>query len=134
MVSFEKTDACLLIVIVACISYLYLSEEGNVYVGPADVSEADHFDADHFDADHLDAEASDSPSSRKCPGDLSVRNQLILDFSYSSLSIPNATEEIGDKILDQLFDASYLKYIVVRSYITTLYDIILLTDVHLRSE
>lgn len=102
MVSFEKTDACLLIVIVASISYLYLSEDGNVYVRPADVSE-----------NEFDAEASDSSSasSRKCPGDLSVTNQLVLDFSYSSLSIPNATKEIGEKILDQLFTVSYLLYV-----------------------
>lgn len=104
MATFGKTDACLLIVIVTSISYLYLSEDGTVYVEPADVIE----EAVVFDAETLDP-ASLSP--RRCTvGNIPVTNELVLDFSYSSVSIPNATKEIGDDILDELFKASYSMY------------------------
>lgn len=102
MVRFAKTDACLLIVIAISIFYLYLGEDEQDYLTPIE----DDGDGDGEFSD-LNVETTSMPpaeSSRKCLGTVSVTNELVLDFSYSRLSIPDPNDEIGEDILDQLFN------------------------------
>lgn len=97
MVTYGKVDACLLIVIIASVSYLYLNEDKRRHVRP-DVSEiSDDFD---FDAETTGTSLADT-SARDCKLGSSVTNSLILD--YSDLSADN---DIGDDILDALFTVS----------------------------
>lgn len=101
MVSFAKTDACLLIVIAISISYLYLGEDEQDYLRQIE----DDGDGDgEFSEDLETTSGPPAESSRKCSATLSVTNELVLDFSYSNISIPDPGDQIGDHILDELFN------------------------------
>lgn len=95
MVTFGKTDVCLLIAIVASISYLYLTEDKRNYVIP-DVSEP----PDDFDVEET-PECGPGPvrtSARDCCPGSSVGNSLVVDYSDS-----NANDTTGERILNALF-------------------------------
>lgn len=91
MVTFDKTDVCLLIVIVASISYLYVEDEIR-YVRPdANTSDVpEDFDAEKTTEDLL------AVSARDCRRGASATSRLIVDFSDSKVDSRSTAEDILD--------------------------------------
>lgn len=94
MVTFEKLDVCLLIVIVASISYLYLSEDERRYLRP-DASEV----SEDFDAETRGDSLVES--ARDCKPGATVTNRLIVDLSDSYVD-----KSAAENILNAFFTVS----------------------------
>lgn len=94
MVTFDKTDVCLLIVIVASISYLYLSEDERLYVRPDAGEVSEDFDAETTRGSLVE-------SARDCKRGATVTNRLIVDLSDS-----NVDKLTAEDILNAFFTVS----------------------------
>ena len=90
---FGKADFCVLVVILACLAYLYLTEDDNNHWKPtAEFS-------DKFDAEAAEESVVNSVRS-------SCQNVFVLDLTYSEIPAVPIDYSKGDDILNALFSVS----------------------------